>query len=380
MKMGQAPNQPEIDQDPEEEVVEKRPYNHLERPFLLITVAIVSLIFGFMVRDFLIALLLAGIFAGMGYPLYERALPWVGKRWVASALIVVAMLLVILGPLAAFLGVVAAEALQVRDAVQPWIARLEQPDQLRLLFERIPFIDSLPIDKRLFFDEGRIAGWIGSAVSWVGSFAASNLAGFTQTTASFLLDVFVMLYAVFFFLLEGPLLLDRILYYMPLRSDDEAVLVGRFLSVTRATIKGTLVIGFLQGSLAGLGFWLADLPGSAFWGTVMMVLSTIPGVGAPLIWVPAVVWLFATGETVTATLLMLWCGAIVGTLDNVLRPKLVGADAEMSDLLILLSTLGGISMFGAIGVLIGPIVAALFVAIWELYGREYSDVLPPTAM
>ncbi len=356
---------------------ESKAANHLERPFILLAVTAISVVFAFMVRDFLIALLLAAIFAGMAYPLYLGLLGVVRRRGVASALIVLAMLLVILGPLAAFLGVVASQAIEVSDAVQPWLHEMEKPNALRHSLESIPLVEKLPLEK-LFVDEARLSEWIGSVVSWFGTFAAGSLAGFTQSTARFLLYLFVLLYAVFFFLIEGPELLDRVLYYVPLRSEDEEILVRRFLSVTRATLKGTLVIGFLQGSLAGIGFWVANVPGAAFWGTVMMVLSAIPGVGAPIIWIPAVIWLLANGETASGILLAAWCGVIVGTLDNVLRPKLVGADAEMSDLLILLSTLGGISMFGVTGVVIGPIVAALFESIWDLYGRTYSDILPPT--
>ncbi|MEN8162002.1 MAG: AI-2E family transporter, partial [Myxococcota bacterium] len=116
--------------------------------------------------------------------------------------------------------------------------------------------------------------------------------------------------------------------------------------------------------------------GAAFWGTVMMVLSVIPGVGAPLIWVPAAIWLFATGQTGAGIGLTIWCGAVVGSVDNVLRPRLVGNDAKMSDLMILLSTLGGIALFGAVGFVLGPIVGAVFVTIWEVYGRTFSHVLP----
>jgi len=171
-------------------------------------------------------------------------------------------------------------------------------------------------------------------------------------------------------------MLDKILYYVPLAPKEEEQMVARFVSVTRATIKGSLIIGIVQGALAGLGLYFAGIGGAAFWGTVMAVLSIIPGVGTALVWVPAAIYLFATGHTTAAILLSVWCIAIVGTVDNVLRPWLVGRDTKMSDLLILLSTLGGLLMFGALGIVIGPIVAALFVTVWELYGVAFKDWLP----
>ncbi len=153
-------------------------------------------------------------------------------------------------------------------------------------------------------------------------------------------------------------------------------MVDRFVSVTRATLKGTLVIGVIQGGLAGLSFWLAGINGPAFWTTVMAVLSIIPGIGAALVWIPAVVFLAVTGKVAAAIGVTVWCGIVVGTVDNVLRPRLVGRDAKLSDLMILLSTLGGIVLFGAIGFIIGPIVAALFVTVWDLYGVAFAPWLP----
>ena len=111
----------------------------------------------------------------------------------------------------------------------------------------------------------------------------------------------------------------------------------------------------------------------------MVVLSVIPGIGTALVWVPAVIFLFATGKTASAIGLAVWCAIVVGTVDNFLRPKLVGADTKMPDLLILLSTFGGLSMFGAVGLVLGPIVAAVFIAVWQIYGKAFGDLLAAEA-
>ena len=129
-------------------------------------------------------------------------------------------------------------------------------------------------------------------------------------------------------------------------------------------------------ALAGVALAVAGIQGAAFWGTVMTVLSIIPGVGTALVWGPAVIYLLIIGKTASAILLAAFCGAVVGSLDNVLRPRLVGKDAKLHDLLILLSTLGGLFMFGIVGFLIGPILAAIFVTVWDIYGVVFKDMLP----
>ena len=163
---------------------------------------------------------------------------------------------------------------------------------------------------------------------------------------------------------------------MPLDDEDERRLLDRFTSVARATIKGTVIIGIVQGGASGIAFAVVGIHSSVFWGAVMTVLSIIPAVGTALIWIPAALWLVVQGAWFKAGALIVFCGGIVGSVDNLLRPRLVGKDTEMHDLLILFSTLGGIAMFGIIGIIIGPIIAALFVTIWDIYGVVFKDALP----
>ena len=357
------------------------PPNALQRLFLLLVVGIVSTLFGWMIRDFLISLLMAAPAAGRVGPGEQRLARVLGGRRVLAALLVVtATLLLVIGPLTTMLGLVLAQAAQVTQAVQPWVeTQLQHPDRLTTFLEGLPFAKDLHLADFLPEREKLIAT-AGEAVRSTGSLLINGVAAAGRLTVRFVLQLFIFLYALFFFLLHGRDVLDQILYYAPLEQQDEERVVERFISVTRATLKGSLVIGGIQGLLTGLAFAAAGIQGAAFWGAVVLVLSIIPGVGAPIIWIPATVWLAASGETMAATLLALWCAAVVGTIDNLLRPRLVGSDARMSDLMILISTLGGISLFGAVGFVVGPIVAAVFVTIWEVYGRSFADLLPPTAL
>jgi predicted PurR-regulated permease PerM len=348
---------------------------HRERSGKLTVILLVvgiSLLFMAMIRSFLVPLLLAGVFSGLCYPMFRRLSVRLGEkpRFAATLTLVIVLFLVIV-PVSLFLGIVVSQALRVSETVGPWIeAQLRSPDALDVLLARMPQLEWLrPYQDLLLAKGGELAGT-------VGGFLVGSLASATRGTASFLLNLFVMLYAMFFFLITGPTLLARILYYLPLQPEDETRMIDKFTSVTRATLKGSMVIGIVQGSLAGLGFFVAGIPSAAFWGTVMAVLSIIPVVGSGLVWLPAVIYLFVIGQTTTALVLGVWCLAVVGTVDNFMRPWLIGKDTKMPDLLVLLGTLGGLILFGAVGFIIGPIVAALFISVWDIYGRVFQDYLP----
>jgi hypothetical protein len=156
-------------------------------------------------------------------------------------------------------------------------------------------------------------------------------------------------------------------------------MLEKFVSVTRATLKGTVLIGLAQGMLGGLAFWAAGIDGAIFWGTVMTVLSIIPGIGGALVWIPAVLILMTTGEVWRGIALGAFCGLVVGSVDNLLRPLLVGRDTQMHELLIFFSTLGGLMMFGVMGFIVGPILAALFVTAWDLFATAFRASLAEPA-
>jgi predicted PurR-regulated permease PerM len=208
----------------------------------------------------------------------------------------------------------------------------------------------------------------------------NSISQLTSSTIQAVFLLFIFLYATFFFIKDGEQLINLILYYLPLEDEPERKLLDYFTSVSRATLKGTLLIGLIQGTLAALGFWVAGISSVVFWGLVMTVLSIIPVVGSSLVWIPAVIILGVSGKVGAAIALGLYCALLVGTVDNILRPILVGKDTKMHELFILLSTLGGIGLFGIWGVVVGPIIAALFVSIWDLYGKTFAEYLPEVVL
>lgn len=340
--------------------------------FLLALALGISLLFLVMIGQFLIAVLLAAVFSAMTRPLYLRlAAGMKGRERAAAVATLLLVLVVLVAPAIAFLGLVVSQAVDVSQAAATWVrGNIDLVDSIEARLREVPLVgDFLP-------DHERIVALAGQLAQSAGGVLVDSLTAATLGTTNFLFQLFIMLYAMYFFLTSGPAILDRILHLVPLSPEDEHQLLDRFVSVTRATIKGSLVIGVLQGALAGLSFFVFGVPGAAFWGTVMAVLSIVPALGTALVWVPAVIWLLATGQIAAGISVGLWCGLVVGTVDNFLRPRLVGRDARLPDLLILLSTFGGILFFGAVGFILGPIVAALFVTVWEIFAVAYGDVLP----
>jgi predicted PurR-regulated permease PerM len=339
---------------------------------LLLLVFFISALFLSMIRQFLMAIFLAGIFSALSYPLYRRFEKWFkGRRSLASITTLLIIVFVVILPLGGLLGIVTGQAIKVGEAVKPWVEKqLAEPDAISTALKSLPFYDRIEPYRNLILKKA------GEMVGGISGFLISRLSSVTLGTVNFIFMLFIMLYTMFFFLMDGDKLIDKILYYLPLEDHDERRMLDRFTSVTRATLKGTAVIGSIQGVLGGLAFAVVGIHSAVFWGTIMAVLSFIPGIGSALVWGPAVIILAATGHMAKAIGLGVFCAAVVGSIDNLLRPILVGRDTQMHALMILFGTLGGIIMFGVVGVIIGPIIAALFVTVWDIYGAAFKDVLP----
>lgn len=344
----------------------------VNRIVLLLLLVGISLLFYRMIKGFLLALLMAAILAGLMHPVYARLCRLLrGKRAVSAVITELLLVVLIVLPLGGLAGLITAQALRVGNSVGPWIrTNLAEPDALSRHLEALPFYD------RLEPYRGEILMRAGDLASGLSTWLVNALSDVTVGTVHVLFLFFVMLYALFFFLIRGDRVLERILYYLPLQDRDEQRMLDRFLSVTRATLKGTGLIGILQGGLGGAAFAVAGIQAPAFWGAVMVVLSVIPGLGTGVVWVPAVIWLAMGGQWTTALLLTLFFVLVVGLVDNFIRPRVVGRDTKMPDLLVFLSTLGGLAAFGVLGFIIGPIVGALFLTVWEIYGEVFRPWLP----
>lgn len=225
--------------------------------------------------------------------------------------------------------------------------------------------DLTSIQERL--TQGAVAG---------GRFVATQAVSLGQNTAQLLIGLGVMLYVLFFLLRDGAQLARHSKQLIPLSEDHKQHFIRKFATVIRATVKGNIVVAITQGALGGLMFWVLGIQGALLWGVVMTLLSLLPAVGAALIWAPVAVYFLVTGAVVQGVILTLFGVLVIGLIDNILRPILVGKDTKLPDWVILVSTLGGLSVFGLNGFVIGPLAAALFMSAWDLFPsavRLYQD-------
>lgn len=206
-----------------------------------------------------------------------------------------------------------------------------------------------------------------------GKFLAERSVNIGQNAFQFILNLGIMIYLTFFMLRDGNRMVEVVKQALPLGEEREGLLFGKFAEVTRATVKGNIVIAVIQGTLGGIIFWFLDIPAPVLWGVVMAVVSLIPAVGAALIWAPVAIYLFAISNYVDGVILTLFGAVVIGLVDNILRPILVGRDTKLPDYVVLLSTLGGIALVGVNGFVIGPLVAALFMAFWGIFIREFNE-------
>jgi predicted PurR-regulated permease PerM len=290
-----------------------------------------------------------------------------GRRSLAAFLTVLVILVTVLVPTLLIAGAVADQGVQLyqnlqRGDVDPG-AVLERVEQM-FPPEVSDWLSRVGIEPDTFQDR------ISQAAVDASGFIAGLAVSVGQNVTRFALLFFIMLYLLFFVLRDGEQLLSRLMWALPLGDERERSLFAKFVEVSRATIKGTLVVGIVQGTLGGVMFALLGMQGAVFWGVVMIFLSILPAVGAAIVWLPAGVILLLSGSILRGLVLLAFGAVVISLVDNVLRPILVGRDTKMPDWLILLSTLGGLTTFGVSGFVIGPVIAALFLAVWTMFGES----------
>jgi predicted PurR-regulated permease PerM len=311
------------------------------------------------------AILWAVIIALLFHPVYERLLRGVGGRATpAAGLTLLLVLVIVILPLTLLTLLLAREAMGV-------YGRLQSGDLDPALYFRGVF-GALPGWSRDLLRRFGLANFdslqreLTADLAKASQFIAQRAFGLGMDTFDLVVNLFVTLYLSYFLLRDGAQLRGVVHQALPLPPAQRQTLIDRFTAVIRATVKGGLVVAAVQGTLGGLALWWLDIGGAVLWGAVMGFLSLLPAVGAALVWLPVAVYLLATGSTWSGVILIAYGVLVIGLVDNLLRPLLVGKDAGLPDYVVMTTTLGGIAVFGLNGVILGPVIAAMCVAVWHL--------------
>jgi predicted PurR-regulated permease PerM len=344
----------------------------LSRYFLVFVLLVAAVVFFNIIKYFLVPVMLAAVFAGMFHPLYRRLLKIFRSHKGASALACcLIMLLGLLIPTYFVANLVSKEAIAFYQTAEQKIREMVAAGDDGVLGEikRSEWVQRLQLDKidwQASLEEG---------VKTAAALLANVINRASQGTFQLVGNLFLTLFAMFYFFRDGDRIITHLKFLIPLADEYEDALLNRFMSVSRATIKGTLLIGVIKGSLGALTFWMFGISSPVLWGVVMIILSVIPMVGAWLVMYPAAVIMIISGHVWQGIAIFLIAAVIVGSIDNVLIPRLVGRESGMHDLLIFFSTLGGIYVFGVMGFIVGPILAALFITILDIYSIEFRSQL-----
>ncbi|MGV3683539.1 MAG: AI-2E family transporter [Acidovorax sp.] len=347
--------------------------NTLQDKTFLLLLVLVTVAFGAILWQFHGAVFWGMVLAILFAPLHRKVLRRLRPRTNLAALITLGLCLVIVILPVAFLTI---SLIQEATAIY----ERTRTGQLNfgLYFQQV--IAALPqwavnlLDRFNLTSVAQIQERLSTVAVQASQFIATQAVSIGQNTLEFLVGFGIMLYLLFFLLRDGAALGARIGRAIPLETEHKRQLVTKFTTVIRATVKGNIVVAASQGALGGLIFWILGIQGPVLWGVLMAFLSLLPAVGAGLIWLPVAIYFLATGAVWQGVVLIAYGIGVIGLVDNVLRPILVGKDTKMPDYVVLISTLGGLALFGLTGFVIGPVIAALFMATWDLFSPEPDQI------
>lgn len=339
-----------------------------QKTFLLLLV-VVTLAFGWILWPFYGAVFWGSVLAIIFTPFHRRLLAVMNQRQNLAALttLLLCLIIVILPVTIMTISLLQEGALvyqgirsgqlnfgayfqQIMGAMPPWVINV---------LDRLGLTNISELQDML--STGALQG---------SQFIAMHALSIGQNAFEFVISFGIMLYLLFFLLRDGAALSIRIKHAMPLSMEHKRHLFSKFTTVIRATVKGNVVVAAAQGTLGGIMFSFLGIQGALLWGFVMAFLSLLPAVGAGLIWMPVAIYFLFTGAVWQGVTLIAFGVLVIGLVDNILRPILVGRDTKIPDYVILISTLGGMVLFGLNGFVIGPVIAALFIAAWDLFSSS----------
>jgi predicted PurR-regulated permease PerM len=342
-----------------------------DKTFVLLIVA-VSLAFAWILWPFYGSVFWGTVLAILFARPYRRLLTSMGHRRTLAALAtVLIVLMIVILPLTLISVLLLQEGFSVYERVQSGELNIGQ--YFQQVFDALPAWVTDLLDRFGLTNLGLMQERLSTGLVKSSQFLAAQALSIGQNTFHLIVNLFIVLYLLFFLLRDGDDLTKRIRNAMPLHPEQQRDLLNRFTTVIRATVKGNVVVAMVQGALGGLIFWFLGVHAPVLWGVLMAFLSLLP-VGSALIWLPVAIYFLVTGAIWQGVVLIAFSVLVIGLVDNILRPILVGKDTKMPDYVVLISTLGGLAVFGLNGFVIGPVVAAMFIAVWDIVASSRAGL------
>ena len=334
---------------------------------------LVSLGLGWILLPFYGSIMWAVIIALLFAPLHQRLhARFRGKGTAAALLTLLVVVVIVIIPMALITATLTRDAASFYQRLQS--GEINPARYFRSVFDALPSSVTAVLDRFGMVDFDSVQGRFGEALAQASQFIAVRALGIGMNTFDLVAGVFITLYLAFFMMRDGQLLARTLRRAVPMPVAHKQELIEKFTTVIRATVKGNLIIAAIQGALGGLAFWFLGVTGALFWAVLMAFMSLLPAVGAGLVWAPVAVYFLLSGAVWQSVALTLFGVLVIGLVDNLLRPVLVGKDTSLPDYLVMVSTLGGMAVFGINGFVLGPLLAALFIAVWHIYGTTLEGL------
>lgn len=336
-----------------------------ERTFLLLLLA-ATLAFGWVLYPFYGAVLWAVIIAVIFAPVNRRLLASMpGRQNLAALLTVLLVIAIVLLPLAIVATSLVQEATGLFGKIQSGEYNLGS--YVQRVFDALPAWMFGWLERFNLTSLSGLRETLSNSLMKGGQVLAPQALSIGMNTFEFVISLGIMLYLLFFLMRDGRGIAETVKEAVPLRPDQKSALFTRFTDVVRATVKGGILVAIAQGALGGLAFWFLGVHAALLWAVLMAFLSLLPAVGAGLVWAPVAIYFLATGAVWQGLGLIAYGVLVIGLVDNLLRPFLIGKDTKLPDYIVLISTLGGIDVFGLNGFVLGPLIAAMFMVSWEIF-------------
>ena len=328
---------------------------------LLVTIA-----FFYIMKPFIYAVFWAIILAGLFTPVYKKVEKKLISPTASATIVLILICFIFILPFVFIVSLLLKESMDIYQGLSNDNSQINiSLQKLVELIKHNPYTDSLHLDDAALTEK------VTQLSKDVAGYIFENLKIYTQNTLQFIVQLGVMLYALFYFIRDGEKFLNSILRFLPLGQGRDRLLLAHFQKTANATLKVTLIIGGIQGILGGLLFLFTGIQGAILWGLVMIITAVIPVVGCALVWAPAGITMMITGNFWTGIFILAFGSLVISMVDHFLRPILLGKDVSMHPLFIFLSTMGGLIVFGFSGFIIGPIIMSLALAVWQMYEEYY---------